>query len=134
MLSVNDLSWLSKACDIAKTSRYKMQMGAIVVKSGKPFGAGPNKIRNFQVTTPSPEEALNFDKSHWSIHAEAAALKRAGASAQGSTVYVVRLLKSGTMAMAKPCSDCAALLKDYKVSKVVYSTNDGTKVLRVRDL
>jgi len=42
----------------------------------------------------------------------------------GATVYVVRVLrKDGTLAMARPCSDCAHTLRSKRVKRVYYSIN-----------
>ena len=43
----------------------------------------------------------------------------------GSIVYVVRLRRDGSLAMAKPCADCEKALRSKHVKEVWYSTADG---------
>ncbi len=44
----------------------------------------------------------------------------------GSVVYVARLKKDGTMAMARPCIFCERVLKSRRVKKVYYTVNNST--------
>ena len=39
----------------------------------------------------------------------------------GSTVYVARVRKDGTLAMARPCGDCERVLRSRKVVRVYYT-------------
>ena len=57
-------------------------------------------------------------------HAEAAALARAPEGVDA--VVVVRVDKLGRPALARPCPACMALLRRRGVSRVWYSTSDGT--------
>ena len=43
----------------------------------------------------------------------------------GSVVYVARTLKSGEIAMARPCDRCYAVLKAKGVNKIYYTVNDS---------
>lgn len=52
-------------------------------------------------------------------HAEARLVRKLD---RGSKVFVVRVRKDGTLAMAKPCSKCQPLLKNYDVW---YSNDNG---------
>lgn len=57
-----------------------------------------------------------------SAHAEARALRKAG---HGSTLWVARILKNGSWAMAKPCRQCSSLIENKKVEKVYYTIGPG---------
>lgn len=39
--------------------------------------------------------------------------------------YIYRETKDGHLGMARPCPACMAALKQFKVVKIAYSTNDG---------
>lgn len=43
----------------------------------------------------------------------------------GAVIYVVRILRSGAMAIAKPCDDCRKILITKGASKVYYSINEN---------
>ncbi len=110
----------------AKRSSFKQQLGATLSKGKRILGVGFNET--------------NRNTKHWtqywegSIHAEEAAIlqavKKHGISElRNSTLHVVRLSKSGNLAMAKPCSHCQELLRRFQIKKVLYSTEDGMEIL-----
>lgn len=56
-------------------------------------------------------------------HAEAKVLRKAG---KNSTLYVARVLKSnGEIALAKPCSQCMAKIRNAGVKKVFYTISEN---------
>ena len=109
-----DEYFLELAKKEAMKSTYTPQrVGAVIVRKGTVVGRGFNQKRHTgKVKTQWPD----------SLHAEAAAIidtsRRLLAK---STIYVCRIKKDGTSAMAKPCDYCAALLKYVSVKRVVYS-------------
>ena len=44
----------------------------------------------------------------------------------GSTVFVSRVQKNGTLALAKPCPMCTIALRSKRVKRVYYSIDDST--------
>jgi deoxycytidylate deaminase len=56
-----------------------------------------------------------------SIHAEAKILRKAG---YGSIVYVARVKRDGSLAMAKPCHTCHSFLKARHVETVYYTISN----------
>jgi hypothetical protein len=44
----------------------------------------------------------------------------------GAVVYVARVKKDGTIAMARPCGGCERVLRSRKVSRVYYTVNPTT--------
>lgn len=60
-------------------------------------------------------------------HAEARLCKKLGKDSP--MVIVVRLLRDGNLAMAKPCPNCERALKRHRVKKVFYSTENGIQML-----
>jgi deoxycytidylate deaminase len=59
---------------------------------------------------------------YYSVHAECDAIMRAN---HGDTLIVVRVLKNGKLACAKPCEKCLTFAKSYGIKKVYYSNWDG---------
>jgi deoxycytidylate deaminase len=57
----------------------------------------------------------------WSTHAEEAALKKAGRRAVGATLHVIRIMKNGDYAYARPCHDCQMMIIRSGVAIVKYS-------------
>lgn len=57
-----------------------------------------------------------------SCHAEARLVKKCG---RGAEVFVARVLKSGELAMARPCSRCRAVLRAKGIKYVTFTTGDG---------
>lgn len=57
-----------------------------------------------------------------SMHAECRLARKLD---YGSVVYVARTLKSGEIAMARPCVRCYAVLKAKGVSRIYYTINDS---------
>lgn len=41
------------------------------------------------------------------------------------TLYIVRVLKDNTLAMARPCPACMHYIKDLGIKNIYYTTNDG---------
>ena len=54
-------------------------------------------------------------------HCEEQALKKAGRRAKDKTLYVIRILKDGSIGMAMPCKSCQKLIEKYGIRKVYYS-------------
>jgi len=44
----------------------------------------------------------------------------------GGVVYVVRVLRNGTFALARPCKNCIAVMRNSGVKKCYYSINDNS--------
>ncbi len=57
----------------------------------------------------------------FTVHAEAAALKKAGRRARGATLHSIRIKKDGSYGLAKPCPKCQVLI-DRLGMKVKYSS------------
>ena len=94
----------------------KQQVGAIIVRKGTVVGRGCNQKRHVgKVKTEYPN----------SLHAEVAAIMNTSRRLLAkSTMYVYRVKKDGTPAMAKPCTYCAALLRYVGIKKVVYTNEE----------
>lgn len=102
--------FLERAIGVALTSSCRHKHGAIVVKHGHILGIATNKTRN---------DPKYVDWRNSSIHAEVAALRKAGFPRR-STVYVARVNRLGESRLSKPCANCQEVL-DGLNCKVVYT-------------
>ena len=59
------------------------------------------------------------------LHAEIAALIKAGTQKIHTIVIIRRYKKTNNLALAKPCPICLEALKAFKVKKIFYSTPEG---------
>ena len=48
-------------------------------------------------------------------------------------IYLYREYKDGSLAPSRPCPSCMALLKDYGIKKIYYTTEDGYVEEKFRD-
>lgn len=104
-------------------SESKFRLGAILVNGKRKF-YGLNWMHR---THPL---GLFLEKSKWvqiGVHAEMEALIKAKDLAEGSTLYVARVLRDGTPGNAEPCVRCKYLLKLAGVKKVWYTVGVDTK-------
>lgn len=63
---------------------------------------------------------------HRRRHAEFRCLKKAPSSrVDGSTMFVWRFLRNGSLAMAKPCPMCTEMMQEKGVKRVIYSIASG---------
>lgn len=124
-ITSSDIRWLRNAllqADQAPHNRWRV--GAVLVRRGCVLATGYNRYRN------NPSQVDIGDVSY---HAEEVALRRAG-DAEGATIYVARITRSGELGIAKPCARCSADLADAGVANVVWTTPYGLEKARVRDL
>jgi tRNA(Arg) A34 adenosine deaminase TadA len=100
----------SIAKKIAATSHHRLHLhGAVLERGGVIIAVGINQ-----------DEVKSPKHSHFSTHAEVAAIIKAGEAARGATLYVARVKKSKA-AMSKPCPNCQLAIKIAGIRKVFYS-------------
>lgn len=109
-LTAKDQKFLDMAMGVALTSECRMKHGAVVVKHGHVLGFSANIWRN------NPK---NVDPEFCSVHAEIAALRKAGMPKK-ATVYVARVNNHGEPRLSKPCANCQEVLDGLK-AKVYYT-------------
>lgn len=104
---------------LSKKATYCHQLGAVVVKKGKPLGFGYNKPNKT-----SPHSNNQFKN----IHAELdAILDCSREELQGASIYVYREHKSGKPANSRPCKYCQMLIKEAGIKKVYYTDDNKFK-------
>jgi deoxycytidylate deaminase len=106
-----------KAAKLGRHSKHRV--GAVIIDKNRVISTGFND----QSKTHPMVRAIDPFKT---LHAEIHALIRSGEyELRGATVIVYRELKTGEMAMARPCSICQKLLKERGVTRMIYSSPTG---------
>lgn len=116
---------LQEAITIAKTNPTDLnRMAAIIVKRNKVLGKGMNSRRSH------PLQKL-FSKSDVKIalHAEISAIIDAlrnneEEDLKGATIFVARVLKNGSRAIAKPCPICEKAIKAYGITGMYWTEHE----------
>lgn len=111
---------LARVMGLKSTSRFRL--GAVLAKKNRVISTGYNDMRK----THTLMQKYNRDKS-WApgLHAEVdACIGVPAADIEGADMYVVRILKDGHLAMAKPCRICARFILDVGIRRVYYSFSD----------
>jgi tRNA(Arg) A34 adenosine deaminase TadA len=114
--TAKDMRWIQQTLALAATSQHGYRMGALAVQGGRVVAQSVNRRRN-------PPSAVPW--VHCSFHAEAG-LVRVRPELSGSTVYVARLTTAGRAALARPCSDCHAMLSGAGVRRTVWTASSTT--------
>jgi deoxycytidylate deaminase len=114
-LGARRIRFLNLAIRTASRSTHHMRVGALIVKGNKLLSKGYNQMR----THPKAQTAWQR------IHAELdALLHMTSDETRGATMIVVRLTKTGLLAMSRPCSVCYSMLQLAGFKSVVYSTGE----------
>ena len=111
---------LAKVMGFKSTSRFRL--GAVLAKKNRVISTGYNDMRK----THTLMQKYNRDKT-WApgLHAEVdACIGVPAADIDGADMYVVRILKDGRLAMAKPCRICQRFILDVGIRRVYYSFSD----------
>lgn len=114
---------LDLAKHMAFKSVSKFRLGAVLVKKGRVVSTGFNQMRK---SHPIMQKYLGKSDFTLGLHAEIHAC--IGVPAEdllGADLWVCRLHKDGSLAMAHPCKICQKFLTDVGVRRVYYSDNLG---------
>jgi tRNA(Arg) A34 adenosine deaminase TadA len=118
------LRWFEAAKAAARKSPSDPQMGAAIVKGSKLLSIG------FNQRDKTHPRARNYSNC---IHAELhAVLGLSHKDLKDADIYIYRELKSGVLAMAKPCPFCWSLLKTVGIRRVYYTTNGSYSKEKVK--
>lgn len=107
---------------VAETSNFHdYRHGAVLVRGKSIISSSPNKNSHARFG----RRFRKRNHGHATHHAEIGCILGLDRSVtKGSTVYVVRLSKTGEFKMSKPCEMCHEALKYVGVRKVVYTVDD----------
>jgi cytidine deaminase len=125
LISTCDLRWLNHAVQHASVAPHdKWRVGAVLVRRGRVLSTGVNRYRN---------HPAQVSLEGVSYHAEEVAIRKAG-DAEGATIYVARITKSGLIGKAMPCERCRLMLSEHGVHTAVWTEVDGWGRSRIREL
>ena len=102
----------------AQSPHQKWKLGSVVLRGGRVLATGCNRNRN----DPSIVENEKYFKC--SIHAKVSALRNTGKT-RGAKLFVARLTKNGSTALAKPCGRCQHAIEKAGIRRVYYTTDNG---------
>ena len=107
---------------MAEKSLSRFRLGAVLARKNQVISTGYNDMRK----THTLMQKYNRNKA-WTpgLHAEVdACIGVPAANIEGADLYVVRILKNGHLALAKPCRICRRFILDVGIRRVYYSFSD----------
>lgn len=133
---MNYQHYLDLANDCAKTATYtgpsKVKLGCVAVYHGTVLAKGCNTDKTH--TSQAKYNYLRYDEDRSTryyppkIHSEISVLskiKYLDIDFSKVILFVAREYKSGAPALARPCASCMALIKEYGIHTICYTTDDG---------
>ena len=126
MIKINPVH-MARAVQNARHSNFeRYTLGSVLVHKNKIISDGWNMDKTHPILLLTGQRAL---------HAEICAVVRCSATNnfEGMHMYVARVTKTGTIAKARPCTECRRYLKKLGLAHVHYTidpTNIGTLVFK----
>lgn len=110
---------ITKAISLAKENDELFRLGAVIVdRSKRILASSTNKMTKTHPVQKQWSKKVSNGKQIY-LHAEIAALVKC--RKQPYAIYVARVLKDDTEAMARPCPVCMAALKEAGVKRIYYT-------------
>jgi len=117
-MNINNV--IKEAVQQSQKTKYKYKLGAVIFNRHKIISGGYNRVHS-----------INGIKQ-LGVCAESLAIKKAPAKLlKNTTILVCRVNKSGNLGMAKPCSKCKKAIAKAGIKKVIYSSPDGWKIMKM---
>lgn len=124
------------ACEFSDHERARL--GSVLVYKNRIVAMG----HNYQHKTSPLQKRLNrlrgFDPNATycvnSIHAEVACINNAKGldiDYSKASIFVYRILKDGSRALAKPCPACMGLIREMGIKNIYYTTFEGWEHLEI---
>ena len=129
VLTKSHRTYFEAAKAVSELSDFKQQhIGCVAVCGHKIISSGYNSCK----TNPM-QKRLNIHRfeadTPATIHSELACLlpliKRKDVNFSNVTLYTYREHKSGSLALAKPCASCAALIRSLGIRSIYYTGNNS---------
>lgn len=133
---MNYQHYLDLANDCAKTATYtgpsKVKLGCVAVYHGTVLAKGCNTDKTH--TSQAKYNYLRYDEDRSTryyppkIHSEISVLskiKYLDIDFSKVILFVAREYKSGAPALARPCASCMALIREYGIHTICYTTDNG---------
>ena len=100
---------IKEAVRQSSKANYVFRLGAVIFNNDRVIGAGYNRV-----------------SENGAICAELLAIKKSPRKLlKGASILVVRVRKSGTLGLSKPCERCQKIIIKSGIAKVIYSTPNG---------
>lgn len=131
--SKRELSFFNAAKHISKLSDHRVPMGCVVVKNHRIISSGYNSQTKCHGKQALADKEYFKTNSKGPVHAEFSALNyllNQKIDLSNSIIYVYREHKDGSLAMARPCPRCMALIKKCGIKKIRY-TGDGSYIKEI---
>lgn len=124
----------TKACiELLNSANFDKFMqfkhASLIVKNGKIIGSGVNNAKSHPMAI-KPVLWMNKNSplldSLWTLHAEMCAIKSVKNKNQlnGASIYIARQSICHGMRLSAPCEFCEYYIRKYKISRVIYTTDD----------
>ena len=121
-LSKKCVQRVGRCSTLSKQSNHpNHHLGAVVVKGGRILASGYNRVQQ--------HNKLCYRKFNSSVHAEQDAIRKLLGNPDllyGSSLYVSRIGRSGSLLLAKPCAFCMDLIRSVGIKKIFYTDSDGS--------
>lgn len=133
---MNYKHYLEIAAECAKAATYtgpsSVKLGCVAVYHGTILAKGYNTDKTH--TNQAKYNYLRYDDGRGSryypakVHSEVATIskiKYLDIDFSKVILFIAREYKSGAPAPARPCASCMALIKEYGIQTICYTTDDG---------
>jgi deoxycytidylate deaminase len=133
---MNYQHYLGIAAECAKSATYTgpscVKLGCVAVYHGTILAKGCNTDKTH--TNQAKYNYLRYDAGRGSryypakVHSEVATIskiKYLDIDFSKVILFIAREYKSGAPALARPCASCMALIKEYGIHTICYTTDDG---------
>ena len=113
---------VNRLMDVASDSDMCFRHSAALIKGGKIYACGKNSDRG----------CINGG-AVTSMHAEVDAILNSlklGIIPSGD-LWVIRYQRNGNLAKSKPCSSCLNVIRQFKITRIFYSWDDG-EIIKVK--
>lgn len=124
--------FLKSAAGLARTHEYDhhivFQLCSIIYRGGSILSIGYNgRNKNSFVDHFAAESGIDEERPFINMHSELAAIVqvRAKVDLSGAKMAVARVLRDGTLAMARPCGACEAAMVSYGIKRCSYTIAEG---------
>lgn len=112
-----DCAFSVALCSPGVGQQRNFRLGAVLVDKKRIIASGYNSM----ITHP---KTLRWYKYPY-LHAEAAVIFKRGLDyCEGSRLYLCRIKRDESRALAKPCESCMALMESVGIKSVIYTLNE----------
>jgi len=121
-------SLIRSAARASLNSDYKLPLGAVIFRGKRILATGwnQNKTHNYA------SQYMEYPYLHAEVDAILSARYRV--DLEGTSIFVVRLLKNGRLAMAKPCPHCQQACNDVGIKRAYWTTDTNYDEALITDM